>query len=129
MNTAPRFKKHYTVQEAASLLPRIREWLAELEQLALETDKLAKRLNHLLGGGDAGGDSINQNIRCHARHEALLSEFEKHGLILRDEQRGWVDFPSFREGREVFLCWENGEETVEHWHELNTGYRNREWID
>jgi hypothetical protein len=29
-------------------------------------------------------------------------------------------------GREVFLCWEQGEEDIEFWHDLDAGYAGRE---
>jgi len=37
-----------------------------------------------------------------------------------------VDFPSLREGREVYLCWQLGEERVAFWHELNVGFAGRQ---
>ena len=39
------------------------------------------------------------------------------GVILRSLDRGLVDFPSIRDGREVHLCWVAGEPEVRHWHE------------
>jgi hypothetical protein len=32
-------------------------------------------------------------------------------------------------GREVYLCWELGEDEVTHWHELEGGYGGREPLD
>ena len=37
-----------------------------------------------------------------------------------------MDFPAIVAGREVFLCWETDEDTVEHWHDLDTGFAGRE---
>ena len=39
--------------------------------------------------------------------------------------RGLVDFPAVIAGREVFLCWEEGEDDIEFWHDLDTGYAAR----
>jgi hypothetical protein len=37
-----------------------------------------------------------------------------------------VDFPSYREGREVYLCWVRGELAIGFWHETDTGFGNRQ---
>jgi Uncharacterized conserved protein, COG4911 len=47
------------------------------------------------------------------------------GVLLRDIEQGIVDFPHLREGREVLLCWRLGEQRVEYYHELDTGFRER----
>jgi hypothetical protein len=46
-------------------------------------------------------------------------------IVLRDLERGLVDFPSMREGEEVYLCWEEGEAEIGYWHDLESGYGGR----
>ena len=48
------------------------------------------------------------------------------GIIVRDVATGLVDFPSQREGREVYLCWIRGEERIDFWHETNRGFAHRQ---
>jgi hypothetical protein len=50
-------------------------------------------------------------------------------VVLRDLDRGLVDFPALREGREVYLCWEEGEEDIGFWHEPEGGFDGRRPID
>jgi len=59
---------------------------------------------------------------------SLLREFSSREIMIKDLERGLVDFPSILAGREVFLCWERGEPDVEHWHDLDSGYAGREQI-
>ena len=59
----------------------------------------------------------------------LLETVERSGIVLRDIDRGLVDFPALLEDREVYLCWELGEEDVAYWHDLETGYGGREPLD
>ena len=40
--------------------------------------------------------------------------------------RGLVDFPALIDGREVYLCWELGEDDVGYWHDMDAGYGGRE---
>jgi len=56
----------------------------------------------------------------------VLREFARRQIQLQDLDRGLVDFPAIVGGREVFLCWEEGEKEVEYWHELDAGYAGRE---
>ena len=42
--------------------------------------------------------------------------------------QGLIDFPTFFEGRWVFICWQRGEPEVRFWHELDGGYAGRREI-
>ena len=57
------------------------------------------------------------------RGVATLDERE---IVLRDLDRGLVDFPSMRDGREVYLCWVDGEHDIGYWHDLDAGYSGRQ---
>ena len=58
-----------------------------------------------------------------------MKYFEKSGIDVKDISTGLVDFPSIREGRVVFLCWRMEEETISHWHELETGFAARQPLE
>ena len=51
------------------------------------------------------------------------------GNVIRDIDRGLIDFPSLRDGAEVYLCWELGEERITHWHDLGSGFAGRRPLD
>ena len=46
-------------------------------------------------------------------------------VVLRDLERGLVDFPSLRDDEEIYLCWEEGETEVAYWHDAESGYGGR----
>ena len=126
---AYQFQKHYTREEATALLPQLREWLAQLAELERALEKYDQRVNGLMqDGSDAGGDAVNSRIRTVSAKLAVLVEFQRREIFIKDFERGLVDFPALMGGREVFLCWEKDEETIEHWHDLETGYPGRERI-
>ena len=58
--------------------------------------------------------------------EDSLREFQKREIQIKDLDRGLIDFPAILGGKEVFLCWEQDEEDIEFWHDLNSGYAGRE---
>jgi hypothetical protein len=123
----PHFSKHYTLKEARALLPQVRRWLEELGRHQERLKTLSKRVSQLIAAGDdAGGPSVNQLARTLAECKAILQNFRNHQIQLKDLNRGLVDFPSWREGREVLLCWEKDEEDIEFWHDLESGYAGRE---
>lgn len=47
------------------------------------------------------------------------------GVQVKDPDRGLVDFPALRDGEEILLCWQLGEERVGHWHGLEEGFAGR----
>jgi hypothetical protein len=55
-----------------------------------------------------------------------LSDIAGRGIQIKDLDRGLVDFPHLRNGREVFLCWELEDDDIEFWHDLDAGYPGRE---
>lgn len=124
-----RFSKHYTLDEARAILPRVREWLEELGGLQEKLKTLDQRVASLIAsGGDAGGSPVNQLIRTLADCKAILQDFRSREIQIKDLARGLIDFPSLRDGREIFLCWEKDEDDIEYWHDLESGYAGREPI-
>ncbi len=124
---ALQFTKHYTREDAESLLPQIREWLEELSRLRSRLSEHDERLAQLLAKADGlGGDLVNRWIRGLARIKDLLQEFATREIQVKDLDRGLIDFPAFVGGQEVFLCWEKDEDTIEYWHDLTSGYGGRE---
>lgn len=122
-----RFEKHYTREEAQALLPQLRPWLKRLNELRRDLDRSDKRLTSLMHpGNDLGGDLVNKWIRTLAEMQDLLGEFQRRDIQIKDLERGLLDFPAIIGGKEVFLCWEQDEEAVEFWHDLDTGYGGRE---
>ena len=124
-----RFSKHYSVAEARELLPQLRLWLHQLQRLrrdlASYDQSIAPRLSE---GDDFGGGKVHQWIRNLAGFKELLAEFELREIQLKDIDRGLLDFPALRAGREIFLCWELSEPDITCWHDLETGFGGREQI-
>jgi len=58
--------------------------------------------------------------------EAALEELQEKGIVLRDPDRGLIDFPAKHPGgREVLLCWQLGEEDLSWWHLPEDGFAGR----
>ena len=59
------------------------------------------------------------------RLQSFVDELTSIGVELKDYQTGLVDFIGRHQGRDVYLCWKLGEESITHWHELHTGFAGR----
>jgi hypothetical protein len=122
-----RYRKHYSRDEARALLPKIREWLSELQQLRKKLTVQDQRIGQLLKtGNEMGGEMVNNWIRLLAETKGVLEQFRQREIQVKDLDRGLIDFPAIIGGREVFLCWEQEEDDIEFWHEIDAGYAGRE---
>lgn len=120
------FRKHYSVREAKELLPQVEEWLEILVRLRDQLRKLDQLLkDQLKTGVDLGGQRVNEQARSIAKFQQALSEFRSREIQIKDLDRGLIDFPHLRDGKEAFLCWEKGEEDIGYWHELDAGFSGR----
>ena len=59
----------------------------------------------------------------------LMLELGERDIVLRDLDRGLIDFPSIRDGEEVYLCWLEGEDEIGFWHEPEAGFAGRRRLD
>ena len=121
------FQKHYSREEARALLPKVRQWLKRLAEQHVELERCEERITGLMAPGcDLGGDVVNKWVRTLASLQEVLEEFQRREIQVKDVSLGLVDFPAIIGGKEVFLCWEQDEEDIEFWHDLEAGYGGRE---
>lgn len=121
-----RFGRHYRRDEADALLPQVRLWLERLRGLATLLDHSQRSVQPSLAKGcDVGGDAVNRSLRLLAETRDVFAEFQQREIQLKDLDRGLIDFPAIIDGREVFLCWEESEDHVEYWHDLDSGFAGR----
>jgi hypothetical protein len=92
--------------------------------------------NILAIGGNGGGYAASDLNAAQAELAELakeaascVGELDELGVVVKDLDLGLLDFPALREGEEVELCWQVGEDAVAHWHPLEAGFRGRKPID
>jgi hypothetical protein len=123
-------ERHFTRAEANALLPQLTAMLDRLREAKDDlTDTEAHEALSEASPSNGGGDEGKQVGVAFLEVRRLLGTIEEAGIVLRDIDRGLVDFPAMLDGREIYLCWELGEDDVGYWHELETGYGGREPLD
>lgn len=123
----PQFEHHFTVEEANAALESVRPLILEIQRLrdraVVEATPAAPvlKLRRQNGGGAAANAFLAALNDLNREIERLWNQ----GIHLKDLEKGLVDFPAILDGREVYLCWHLGEEKVEYWHELDSGFAGR----
>jgi hypothetical protein len=122
-----RHDRHFTLEEARGELPWLTERLAVMRS-ARERLGDAEARHALTGaaptnGGGAPGKQVGQAF---VELQASIAALNDRGIVLRDLDRGLIDFPSLRDGREVYLCWIDGEPDIGFWHDLDAGVAGRQ---
>jgi hypothetical protein len=127
-------ERHFTPEEANGLLSEVRPAAEELvahRRAMVEAAAGQARLVRRIAGN--GGDfdpqeprSLEETFEREAEAVARCVErLESLGVVVKDLERGLVDFPALHDGDEVLLCWELGEDEVAFWHGLEEGFAGR----
>ena len=125
--------RYFTLEEATALISRLEELISEMRTAKRELDGLRQELSEVTrtaaGNGHLGEtdltDKREQAERLVELLNTLASDLNDLGCELKGIEEGLVDFPSLRDGREVYLCWKQGEPQIAFWHELDTGFPGR----
>jgi len=122
-----RHARHFTLEQARAELGWVRAQLAALRDASARlTDAEARQA--LADGSPTNGGGHPGKLVGEAFVELQngLAAFAERGIVLRDLDTGLLDFPSVRDGQEIYLCWIDGEDDIGYWHELDAGYAGRQ---
>lgn len=132
-------ERYFNRKEAEELLPRIRKSLEKVREQKRTLDSLDQELAQASARIMMLGGSIppyRELVRKKAEREQFVSNLEEAvnriqeiGCVVKDLDAGLVDFPTLRDGREVYLCWKLGEKRIEYWHGLEEGFAGRKPLD
>jgi hypothetical protein len=124
------FDKLFSPQEANDLIPHLEELVRRLQ---LEVNSLRDRIVDLAERDDSVLAmelpeilAIHPQLRVFAARMAdAASEIESLGCVLKDIDRGLVDFPFEADDEVAYLCWQFGEPQVVAWHPIESGFAGR----
>ena len=131
-------ERSFTPAEANNALEEVRPVAERLVAVRTRMRELERSQGELViaiggnGGGYAATDLNAAQTELGSLADVALAcvdKLEELGVVLKDLDLGLLDFPSVRDGEEVLLCWQVGEESVTSWHGLEEGYAGRKPID
>ena len=128
-------ERYFTAEEAnealATVRPLAEKLVAHRRALREAQERRAELVRSIAGNGGALdarrvaalAAQVNREAEAVARSVIQIQEL---GVLVKDLDRGLVDFPALRgEEEEVLLCWEVGEDEVGYWHGLEEGFAGR----
>lgn len=118
-------ERRFTLEEANALLGEV---APILEKLREANAVMSRRLDEVRSAatGNGGGPGGKEFLEATMAAGSAIERLGEMGVIVRDPASGLVDFPSERDGREVYLCWRLGEgDRIEWWHPPETGVAGR----
>jgi len=123
--------KYYTPQEANEALTVVRPMLAELMQIGARIRAHQPEYWSVVqkSAGNGGNPALSKLLPDFDRLDELLHKMQDMGIEIKDLTIGLIDFVALREGREVYLCWKYGEDSIQFWHEIEAGFSGRQFID
>lgn len=127
-------ERHFTPEEANSVLERVRpvaeSLVAHRRAFTVAAARRARFTQRISGnGGDFDPQEpseLDEQLEREAEAVArAVDELQRLGVLVKDLDRGLVDFPALRGGEEVLLCWQVGEDEVAFWHGVEEGFAGR----
>ena len=127
-------QQNFTPDEANAALPELRLLVEEMVAAKRALDEAQERAEEVTAriSGNGGGlppaqladvqELVSRRATVLAR---ALERVQALGVIVKDLDSGLVDFPSVRDGEDVLLCWQLGEDEVAFWHRYEDGYAGR----
>ena len=136
--------RFFTLAEANALIPEVTATFSRTTQLITSARVIARRLAaagvapERLGEPPDPADAPTPELAADLARAKLLADavldetrsLERLGIVVRDVERGLVDFRSVVDGeREVWLCWQLGEREILFWHDLEAGFPGRQPVE
>jgi len=106
--------------------------IAELSALRPDLEEQLRMAEYAMQRPSANGEEREREQQARdavqgAEEELLKAvlSLNSMGIQLKGPLEGLIDFPSYRDGELVELCWKLGEERVDHWHHVGEGFGGR----
>jgi hypothetical protein len=128
---SPRYFSREEANEALEELRPLAEEMVELRRELVEAQARRASLGAQVGtnGGDlTPSDFAEADERMDHVASELADRIERiqaAGVLVKDLDRGLLDFPAERDGEEILLCWHVGEDEIRFWHGVDEGFAGR----
>jgi len=130
-------EKAFNVDEANALIPKIAGMFDEIFSLNKRINEISADIDNLMSiwGDDIfdpeNADNADYEKKVKERREVIkniqqkVEEINQTGAVVKDIEKGLVDFYHTVGNDLVLLCWMAGESKIEYWHQLDAGSPGR----
>jgi hypothetical protein len=128
---APRY---FTLEEANAALDELRPVAEEMVEHRRELVEAQARRATLGAQAASNGGDLTPSDFAVADEELeqaatglarCVERIQAAGVLVKDLDRGLLDFPALRGDEEILLCWHVGEDEIRYWHGLDEGFAGR----
>ena len=123
--------QYFTLQQANQALKVIRPLMDEVQ--AIRRKILAKQPEAWpaieKSAGNGGNRALSDMVEDFEKLDTLIHQIQDIGAQIKDINTGLLDFSALKDGREVYLCWQYGEDDIQFWHEIEAGFAGRQPIE
>lgn len=122
---------YFTLEEANAALDVIKPIMDEIQRIRQDILDNQPEAWPVIekAAGNGGGQAASLLARSFERLDTLVHQIQDMGVLLKDLNTGLMDFPAWRENHEVYLCWKYGEQRIEYWHEIDSGFAGRQPLE
>ena len=126
----PERKRNFTVEEANEFIPILEKEISELKTLREKLETLGAEMTPLFEIIRHNGGHLKtpEFLQLSAQFRQAVQRLNSYGCVLKNMDPGLVDFPHIRNSREIYLCWQFGEEEIRYWHDVDTGFASRQLL-
>lgn len=132
--------KLLTLEEANALLPKVQVLALQLKGLYHSVVKTNKEMDEVIAKLSAGNghpvsdlkdrleELTKHQLQLIEAYQSAVAQLEDLGGLLKDAEKGLVDFYTLHDDQVAFLCWHLGEDKVRFWHTLEEGFSGRKQL-
>ncbi len=116
--------KVFTLEEARDVLVKIKPLVEAINEARFEYGDVSQRLE----GEEDELERLYLKTKLREiekKVEGFLKRIEELGGVIKGFDPLLIDFLSWHKNRYIWLCWKEGEETINYWHELEEGFAGR----
>jgi hypothetical protein len=130
--------KRFTLDEANAMLPLVNSIVMDIREVFRAVTGRRSDLHRLLRKGSSkstgqlyADEVAESRADLQVEYDQIWhfrEELESLGVMLRQPEEGWVEFPATFAGHEAFFSWRFGEKEILYWREHDAPWTNRKSI-
>ena len=123
--------RYFTLPEANQALTIIRPLMDEVQQIRQKILEKQPEAWPAIekSAGNGGNRALSNMVQDFEKFDALIHRLQDTDVLIKDINIGLLDFPALKDEREVYLCWQYGEDDIAFWHEVEAGFAGRQPIE